>query len=95
LTHEDLEHAKAGWEERVGPRYTLSVGVIGHQLPATMDPDRPLGAIVKAKVDLLLTVFALGEGDQPVVIFEEACPYDREALMASVRALSAHLLERG
>lgn len=87
LTHDDLADAAAVWNERVGPDYSLSVGVIGHHFPAEMDPDRALGALLRAEVTLLLTITA-GE----TVIFERTCPYSREALLESVRALSAVLL---
>lgn len=89
LTHEDLAHAAAVWNERVGDAYDLDVQIVGEHQPATMDPDRPLGAILTAKLSLRLRI--LGPDG---VIFDQSCPYDRDALLRSVRALSAHLLER-
>lgn len=87
LTENDLEHARAIWEERVGDAYDLDVQIVGEH-SAGMDEDRPVGAIVKAKLSLRMIVRA-----GPAVIFDEPCPYERGALLASVRAISRVLAE--
>lgn len=89
LTHADLDDARAVWSERVGDHYDLDVQLVGEHAPARMDPDRPLGALLSAKLSLRLIIT-----HQQRVIFDERCPYDRDALLRSIRALSAHLLNR-
>lgn len=99
LTHADLDDARAIWTERVGDTFDLDVQIVGEHAPAKMDPDRPLGAVLSAKLSLRMRVYARShaEGSRIIAgqyIFDERCPYERDALLRSVRALSAHLLNR-
>lgn len=87
LTHRDLADVRAQWEEWTsGLGFDLDVQVIGAHGPAEMDPDRPLGAVLTAKLSLRLVIRAHGQ-----VIFDEPCPYDGAALRASVKALSREI----
>jgi hypothetical protein len=87
LTHEDLEHVGALWEEWTsGLGYDLDVQVVGEHC-AGMDPDRPLGAIAVAKLSLRLKIWKVSP-PAPTLIFDETCPYDGEVLKADVRALA-------
>lgn len=88
LTHDDLADAGAIWQERVGDAYDLDVVIVGEH-SAGMDEDRPVGAILKAKLSVRLLIHGYGR-----VLFDESCPYSRDALLASVRALSAALIDR-
>ena len=84
LALEDIETARALWEEwTAGSGFNLDVVVLGLHEPAEMDQDRPLGAIVRATLSLRLIIHQAGE-----IVLDEECPYDGEALRASVRALA-------
>ena len=84
LTHEDLDHVRAQWEEWTsGLGFDLDVVIIGEHRPAAMDPDRPLGAVVSATRTLQIKVW---RGKR--LVFDQPCPCDGEALRASIAVLS-------
>lgn len=99
LTHEDLDAARALWQEWVGDGFDLTVIVVGEHEPARMDPDRPLGAIVTAGLSLRIVISMIptatenGIDVSRAVIFDEACPYDGAALRASVAVLARTIAE--
>lgn len=97
LTHQDLADVKAQWEEWTsGLGYDLDVQVVGEHSEATMDQDRPLGAILTAKLSLRVIIImnSVGRNGVRVVMFDETLPYDGGALRASVRALSRTIATR-
>lgn len=84
LTREDLDAAQAQWEEWTsGLGFDLTVMIVGEHQDAVMDPDRPVGAIVKAGLSLHITIQTDG-----TIVFSERCPYDGHALRASVAVLA-------
>lgn len=90
LLDEDVDAARAHWEEwTTGSGFDLDVTLVGEHQPARMDEDRPLGAILSARLALRL-VIRRGR----VVVFDESCPYDGRALRASVLALARAVGER-
>lgn len=54
-----------------------------------MDPDRPLGAVVTARLSLRLRIHC-----GAVLVFDEACPYDARALRLLVLALARKIAEQ-
>lgn len=88
LTQQDIRGARAIWNEWVGDECRLGIEVVGDQQPARMDPDRPLGAVVTARLSLRLRIHR-----GAVLIFDQVCPYDAAALRLSVTALARRIAE--
>lgn len=89
LSHEDLDAARAQWEEWAGGTgFGLDVVLVGEHGPAEIDMDRPLGAVMRASLSLRLVI-----RHGRTVVFDEPCPYDGRALRTCVAALARRLGE--
>lgn len=90
LSTDDVNAVQALWGEWVADTgFRLELEVRDEELPAEMT-DGALGARLTPSLYLQVRIW-----HRAILVFDERCPYGREALQASVSALARCVAEHG